>query len=121
MGYELKMYVGEVVENQRKPDGAVWFWVLGMVELFKVGDSHIRKVIKGGTRIYMYDLDANVEHTEDKYGENLIALDPQRVLKALRRDAADWPDMPTLKAAVAMLEAMLESGGKRLGVVLYGH
>lgn len=127
MGYELKIYVGRVVAGQSKLSGAAWFQVLGMVELFKVGDSHISNLPKDGTPIYMYDLDGNVEYDEDNYGDKLIALDPRKTLDALRRDLARWPDVLVLRAAAAMLQALLDDDGEvmadnwRLGVVLYGH
>lgn len=133
MGYELKMYVGRVAPVMARPTGVAWFQVLGMVELFKVGDAFICQLPKDGTPIYMYDLDGNTEYDEDKYGEKLIALDPHAVLEALRQDMATWPDVPVLRAAVAMLGALLESyteslptllnpqGHWGISVVLYGH
>lgn len=132
MGYEMKIYVGEVAHVMAKPNGTAWFRVLGMVELFKVGDSFVRQLPKDGTPIYMYDLDGDTEYSEDRYGDKLVALDAHKILEALRQDLAAWPNAPTLRAAVAMLSALLESeteapnllnreGTRPISVVLYGH
>jgi hypothetical protein len=125
MGYEVKMYVGDVSKYMKTEKRAAYFRVVGMVELFKVGDSAIGTLAsrpeKDGTPIFMYDLDGNTEYAEDCYSEKLVALDPRKVLEVLRQDVASWPLIPTLRVAVAMLEAFLESEDYNLGVVLYGH
>ena len=98
MGYEIKLYLGEVTDLNGKNK---YFSVTGMIDLRKPGyDSKIHtlqnsidksKIIEG---VYFYGTDGDTQITEDKCGSQLVAIPAKDVLKAVEEDwentKRDW-------------------------------
>lgn len=127
MGYEVKIYVGEKVDEMSQ-DGAAYFMVAGMFDVCKPGyDSKL------------YELSADISDDEkfplvrsylrsgdqcdltDCYDKKLRALPIQLVLDAAKADAAT-DEFRRFPIAVEFLESFVRHyKSDRLVAVLYGY
>lgn len=77
MGYETRLYIGEVRPDPRNQPN--WFQVFAMVDLCKAGT--LTPENKDNTiPVYFFAEDGNTKITQDRYGEPLIAY-PIEVVK----------------------------------------
>jgi hypothetical protein len=130
MGYEVKVIIG-TLGNMIEEDGKSYFFKIAEFDLCKVDleCSSIAKS-KGGKLlgrlgmieahpVYFYGTQED-KITEDRYGESLLAIEPQVLLKELIEKAKSNPyrRFPPL---INLLSTMLETWGEKFYVVLYGH
>ena len=132
MGYEVKVIIGYHLGSEDGM-GRKWFSPIATYDLCKVSlncsqikDSPGHKLLVRNDTIqiqpiYYYGDDGNTPIEEDRYGESLVAFDPEILLKELKEKAAvsDYRRYPPL---IAMLESLLQqSWSEGLTVVLFGH
>ena len=136
MGYEVKVFVGEVSNTEGLEEKkAKYFSPILMVDLCKPGDSEIGVLsgidatTKGAEEdglehVYLFGLDGSIEFTEDKYGKRLTAIPLDDVLEALDADA-DNDDYWRFKLALKTLTDLKKTAGakraKGFKVVLWGY
>jgi len=128
MGYEVNVIIGKAdVDGNEKES---YFHTIAMYDLSKVDLSVLQTSIKGKgakflsrtdiierTKVYWYEGDNKI--TEDKYGEGLIAFDPNLLLETLieKRKTDGYRRYPPL---IALLESMLKEFTDGFQVVLFG-
>ena len=119
MGYEVKMYVGQVSQATRDPDdNSRYFMVNAMIDLCK-STLPVEELDPIHDQVYFYMEDGNTKMTQDHYGEPLKAYDGISVLQLISR--VD-PDYRRHKVAHALLNAMTEDFSPyELQVVFFGH
>lgn len=129
MGYEINVIIGQCIPAEN--EDLQWLNIIAQYDLCKVdlGDLQSSIKCKGAmflsradiierNRIYFYEGDTKI--TEDKYGEELIAFDPNLLLEVLieKRKADGYRRYSPL---IALLESMLKEFTDGFHVVLYGH
>lgn len=129
MGYEIKVIIGQYIPS--KNEDLQWLNIIAEYDLCNVDLEDLQSCIKSKgakflsradiierKRIYFYEGDTKI--TEDKYGEELIAFDPNLLLEVLieERKADGYRRYPPL---IALLESMLKEFTDGFHVVLYGH
>lgn len=127
MGYEVKILIGTV--SSLPEEEQAYFSEIARFDLCKVNLNC--KALKGaGARllerndiisthkIYTYNGDAKI--TEDLYGDELIAFDPEILLGELQdqMNVSSYRRFPPL---VALLESLLATFGEKFYVVMFGH
>jgi len=132
VGYEVKVIIGYHSGSEDEM-GRKWFNPIATYDLCKVSlncsgikDSPGHKLLDRNDTIkiqpiYYYGDDGNTRIEEDRYGADLVAFDPEILLKELKEQAAmsDYRRFPPL---IAMLESLLQqSWSEGLTVVLFGH
>lgn len=149
MGYEVKMMVGTLTEQEslhEKNDR--WFQIYGIMELPKfgfIGDSKFEKyhgerlefLNKGPSdlinKAFVYQIfrcgserESDREVYKDSYDDPLVIMDPKMALKFLEEDylvsKAKFGRDFKYEAAISMIRTALETNkNPRLRVVCYGH
>jgi hypothetical protein len=124
MGYEVKIFVGQVHVGQQRDKLGSWFQVWGMFDIRKPSyESRICKLALDGDTgapIYFYGLDGNTEVTHDCYDKRLKAISLQSAYDALVEDSKD-DDYRRYRVAADLLRSVLDNSGGQMSVVLYGY
>lgn len=131
MGYEVKIYVveGSMTIKGHADKAHSYVRVLGMVDVAKPGyDSEIYKLSSSkeeeNPAVFLYDLNGNEEHTEDRYGKKLRLWPIETALAAIETDSGS-DSFDRFKYALALLQSVSKhrdrNDHQRLGVVFYGY
>lgn len=134
MGYELEMHVGEISDGLGKvTGGGKYFMNVATIDLCKCGNSPIGQLVAKAKKktcklpkVYWYGSNGDTRITEDRYNDALRALDPKRVLAAIRKgfeeSKQEYSDGYRRYAmAIALLESTIPRFGKNLKVAFFGH
>ena len=117
MGYEVKLYLGEVAAPFPTETRA-FLMEVASVDLCKVGFDFTEH---GGVPVYLYGPDGgNTRTVEDRYGKQLVAITPESALNSLQR-AAKRDSYRRYDMAIALLETFIAGKFDNPGVVVYGH
>jgi hypothetical protein len=109
MGYETKMYLAES-QAEIIPGEKRYAKIVGMIDLCKVGGGEFMSLREkcldsqaGESTHYFYADDGDTQITEDCYGDPIVELDPEEVLRALKTDNTNEP-YRRFEVAIGMLE-----------------
>ncbi len=127
MGYEVKLYLGEL-SGSRDADGSSYLSTVASIDLSKpYGNlAAFTETNKEGDRAYLYGSDGNTRMTEDCYGKQLIAVPAPKVLKIMKDEAKknrtdyDGNGYRRYNLAIPLLEQFIKEF-ERPSVILYGH
>jgi hypothetical protein len=130
MGYEVKIIIGKKTPFE-DGEGLHEFSVIAQYDLCKVDISELQNAIKGKGAILLsrndiieteriFYFEGYNKITEDIYGDELIAFDPQLLLETLieKRKTDDYRRCSPI---IALLESMLHEFPEGFQVVLFGH
>jgi len=109
MGYETKMYLAEsspgLMQGEKR-----YAKIIGMIDLCKVGGGEFMSLRqkcldnqKGEATQYFYADDGDTQITKDCYGDPIVELDPEEVLRAIKIDNINEP-YRRFALAIGMLE-----------------
>lgn len=125
MGYEIKIYVGEVPSFEKNEPK--WFNVIGMVDICKPGyESQIYKLAVDKEswtfqqKVYFYGSDGNTQINKDKYGEELKTFPIDIVIAALEKDIK--ANYRRFNIALDFLKSIKENWkDQEVSVILFGY
>lgn len=158
MGYEIKLIVGkrgysmkEVERDLTKPyeDGSgfeykkdekgnyiytgrneIYFQIMGIVELCKIGDGPLSKVVSKSHKlgnefskvdfVLFYGFDGDEQFSEDKYGDYSWPVPVKEVCAALSQELSEGEDYRRFVWALALLNSM-KNDSEQLEVIFWGH
>lgn len=124
MGYEQKMYLGEVHTWNSNP----YFMVVAEVDLCKTGEDW-NYHFNNGIEVYFYGTNGNTEIKKDSYGDKLKAIPAKNFLPILKeawkkskKDFTGWSyGYRRFYIALKTLEAFCRTFKKDGYIFLYGH
>jgi hypothetical protein len=122
MGYEVRVVVGDQSEHAGSND-SFYLRVLAVIELGNPGygsDIYELCQVEDGNLVYFYGWDGTTQIFEDSYEKPLVALCPEAVRDALKRDYKDT-GYTMFKVAADAIGTLLKTWGGDIVVTLYGH
>jgi len=116
MGYDLKLYVGELRNGVNEKNSLD---VVAMVDLCGV-DTLVSSLINNtGLPVYFYDTDGNTRVEFDRYDRELSALPIDQVIKIIQKTNRNNP-YRRYKVALGILKT-IKTTFQNPHVVLFGH
>lgn len=132
MGYEVKIFVVRsnlTHKGHNETADHAYAGIIGMVDVCKPGyDSEIYKLCSSketdNPLVYLYDLNGNEQHWEDRYGKKL-RMWPMSAATAAVEDDANSYGYERFKYALALLHSVnlysTPDDSRRIGVVFFGY
>lgn len=126
MGYEINLHIGRKYNFSHEENGE------GMTEVAKFDLSkpgsgklldllHVEKNKENATKAYLWASDGDTKLTTDRYGDQLVHIDPKAILKAIRADHKENPYRVYALVIPYLRNAIKVYGSESLTCVMFGH
>lgn len=123
MGYETELIIGKLTDRKgSKNKDCNYVIPIAQIDLCKsvFYDTCLDKETDTN-KVYIYESDGDTEMSKDKYGAQLFAIDPNRVLKMMQ-DEQIKGKYRRYSAAIPLLKSLIKDFKKEnLTCILYGH